>query len=198
LNIFWQTLLSYIYFYLKLSDDAIAAPLIEAFRHWVFVGINYKNNKPSFNGRFVRNITNEISINFIAYWFLQTHHYHVPVLVGGAANPILRPVAMGAPAPGKITLICNDIRIDSPIVEFTVSQKDCSHFINDVYVKCSAGPGIAIPRPGPKVNDPLKVALNTSINDPTDTNIGSLSNILLIKMAQVLKVDSKKSIFNCY
>ena len=192
LNIFWQTLLSYIHFYLKFSiDDNDASIVIESLRHWVFCGINYNiksnSHSPSFNGKFVKTITDKRSIEYIAFWFLHKHHRGL-----SSNHPPQVP-----PATSGIVYDCTDINGGArPISEFTVSQKDCASLINKIYDKCGlpSSANIAKPRGGDNKN--LKGFIKEiydAFNDPTKTNISNRSNKIIILLAQILKFSGDMS-----
>ena len=202
MNIFWQTLLSYIHCYLRLAESDTATDffgpgnsgsVIEGLRHWVFTGISYKDTKPTFNGKFIKVISNTLSVNYIAYWFLKHHHNDI------APNGVYNPAGGG----GIHLDACDCINMtkDSDLVEFSVSQKDCANLINKISSTKCGRDKIAIPRPGPNIEPPLCKAILDSFNkenaaDPIGTgtkNINNISNKLIIVISQVLKFSGDMS-----
>lgn len=204
LNIFWQTLLTYIHSYMILYDNIDnerADHIIHALRHWVFVGINYKDTKPSFNGKFIKRITRELKVNYIAYWFIYKHHYKytndVP-LPGPHVGPeveIFAPINVhlnpnnGAP---NTVFVCRTFKYDEGnIKEFEVTQGACGLLVNKIYSRCNEDP-IAIPRKGARSNG-LSEEIERMIFDSANNSINDPSNYIIIGIAQVLKFSGDMS-----
>jgi hypothetical protein len=170
MNIFWQTVLSYIYVYVKLfHDNNMANLIIEALRHWVFVGINYKDT-PSFNGKFIKTITNDnTDITYISYWFLANHHH-------GSIQPMYT---------------CPHMVSNAHSEEFEVTQGECGHLINEVYKYCTE-----TPKSTPRSKIFLKKNLFKAILDAfpfSNTDINHDMNQIIIGIGEVLKFSGDMS-----
>ncbi len=176
LNIFWQTLLSYMHIYMKLQIGDDSNDVIQALRQWVFCGINYNDTKPSFNGKFIKTIVYDpTNVSYVAYWFLHAHHSRLPLPIG----------------PGSGPFVCHLMKQDSSVQEFAVTQGDCANYINEICDYCNADP-IAIPRPGPF----KKINLYRAINEAfpyTSKNINDPLIKLIIKILQILKYSGDMS-----
>lgn len=169
MNIFWQTLLSYMHVYIKLQIGDESNDIIQALRHWVFCGINYDNTKPSFTGKFIKIIVHDpTNVSYIAYWFLHAHHSRLPL-----------PIGAGPP------FNCHLMKNNSSVQEFDVTQGDCANYINQVCSHCNED-DIAIPRPGvfKKIN--LYKAISESFPFISKDITDSL-NQLIIAILQILK-----------
>ena len=173
MNIFWQTLLSYIHIYVKLHDSIHSDNVIEALRHWVFVGINYKDT-PSFTGKFIQLIPNDpTNVTYIAYWFLLRHH-HSGVL------------------PGPPNYQCLNVT-NSSVQEFDVIQGECAHLINSVYTHCGQFHK-AVPRSKKfeKLNL-FKAILEAFPLQPGNTDITHAYNKIIIGIGEILKFSGDMS-----
>jgi hypothetical protein len=173
MNIFWQTLLSYIHIYVKLHDSIHSDNVIEALRHWVFVGINYKDT-PSFTGKFIQLIPNDpTNVTYISYWFLHMHHY----------SGLL-------PAPPDYQ--CLNVT-NSSVQEFDVIQGECAHLINSVYTHCGQFHK-AVPRSKKfeKLNL-FKAILEAFPLQPGNTDITHAYNKIIIGIGEILKFSGDMS-----
>ena len=180
LNIFWQTLLSYIHVYMKLQIGDESNNVIEALRHWIFCGINYNDTKPSFNGKFVKTIVYDpTDVTYIAYWFLHTHHHKLPLPIGPG----------GA---GATPFVCTLMKQNSSTQEFSVIQSDCANFVNEVYEFCNEDP-IAIPRPGFFRKAQLFKAIAEAFTPYNNKNINDPLNKLIVRILQILKYSGDMS-----
>ena len=150
LNIFWQTVLTYVQIYVKLSKYP-AESGIESLRHWVFTGCTIDNSdKPIFKGKFFKNISdNNTSITYIAYWFLKNHHENANLNTG-----------LYYEDPNMVFQSPNE-------GEFVVKQRECANLINRVCDHCSISKK-AIPREGDGAPTFLMNEINTSFPNKAD------------------------------